>query len=106
MRKLAKEIRKNGFDYELVERSDTVAIYKQVDNTLVHPKIISFEVFIIKTREEGLIGDRIIEAGEVFPSNESFGINAWTYSCVSENGINYALKKAYRKYNNLNTQIN
>jgi len=104
MKKLDNYIRKNGFDYELVERNDNVAIYKQVDNTLSQQMIVSYEVFIIKTRKEGRIGDNIIEAGEIFPSNESFGKSAWTYT-INKVDQSQALKKAYKKYNYL-SQMN
>jgi len=89
--KLEKEIRKNGVDYELVERSDKVAIYKHINKTFSHVKTISFEVFLIES--------------EKFPKHKDLGKTLWTYSTFEETLTREALKKAYTKYNYLNTQI-
>ena len=82
--KLEKEIRRNGFDYEFVEKTDSVAIYKHIDKMFTHTKTISYEVFIIKDNTFAKIEDR------------------WTYSTFDETLIDAALKKAYQKYNFLN----
>ena len=90
MKKLEKTLRKNQFDYELVERNENFAIYKQLSDNLT----ISFEVFKIKNNKETKIGDNIIEAGEAFPGNEDFGKIAWTYSAFVNPEMD---KKEYQK---------
>jgi acetoacetate decarboxylase len=103
MKKLEQHQRKNGFDYELVERNDKAAIYKQVENYGENNEyIVAYEVFLIKIRKDKSIVGNFIEGGEIFPSNEDFGKNAWTYSTFLETLKDQALKKAYNKYNSLN----
>ena len=74
MKKLQQHQRKNGYDYELIERNDKVAIYKQIENYKQDNEwTIAYEVFIIRTRKDRKIKDNFIEGGEIFPSNEDFG---------------------------------
>lgn len=81
---LADEIRRNGLDYEFVERVNDVAIYKHFEKKSIHPKTISFEVFIIKD--------------EKFPDHK----DRWTYSTLNETNTEEALKKAKNKLHKLN----
>ena len=96
MKILGKTERKNGFDYRLVERSKNCAVYEQLDYEENGEEwTVAYEVFIIKNRKESKIGDRIIEAGEVFPGNEDFGDNAWSYGTFGkkEPALENAIKK-------------
>jgi len=102
MKILPEKLRKNGYDYELLERCDTHAIYKQIDNKENGDSIIvAYEVFEIKKREDCEINGVKIEAGEIFPGNSAFGRYAW--SCATFNGskIEEGLKRAYERYNEM-----
>jgi len=81
-------LRKNGFDYSQVLRDEKKAIYCQH----VTPNLEYFEVFKIQTHLERVFKGGTIPAGESFPSNEGFGVTAWTYR---------TLEKAMVKYNTL-----
>jgi hypothetical protein len=67
MQELKHHIRKNGYDYYFVEKTDAGYIYRQEDNG----KVIAFEVF---KRKENTQFNCIS-----FPGNEAFGSWAWTY---------------------------
>ena len=88
MKTLPLNLRKNGFSYTQLFRTENKAIYKQTVST----KIEYFEVFIIQSRPERIIKGKIISSGEKFPNDESFGVMAWTY-------ISFC--KALNKYNTL-----
>ena len=90
IKKLEMEIRKNGHVYKLITRSKNRAIYSQSDSN----RLIAYEVFKIFIRGERYseILKRVIPPTERFPSNESFGKTAWTFS---------NLKPAMEKYNEL-----
>lgn len=88
MKILPLYLRKNGFSYTQIARTEKKAIYRQT----VTQEIEYFEVFIIQTRPEKSIKGKIILSGEVFPGNEAFGVSAWTYK---------SLEKAMTKYNSL-----
>lgn len=101
MKVLENELRKNGFDYKLIERDDKCAIYEQLD-TNYEGKIytVAFEVFTIKNTNDTMIGDNQIMGGEVFPGNEDFGRgNAFSFGVFSDR--EGALKRAYEKFKEL-----
>lgn len=75
MRKLSTTVSKNGFDYKQVDRNDFKAIYSQ------HTKdgiLIGHEVFIIKVGKEAEIFGTIVPEREKFPSDNDFGVTAWS----------------------------
>lgn len=74
MRKLKAHIRKNGFDYSLIERSDNVAIYAQMEGG----RFIGFEVFEIKKLAAAVWKGRNYPAREKFPANSDFGKKAFS----------------------------
>jgi hypothetical protein len=78
MEVLNKTIRKNGFTYEMVKRTDDVAIYAQY----IEDEIIAYEVFIIEKVKEStktIQGRQVtFRGGEKFPGNEDFGYTAYT----------------------------
>lgn len=100
MKVLENHIRKNNFDYYLIKRCETAAIYKQIDEEFPET-IIAFEVFKIKNRPESKIFGKIIEAGESFPSNEDFGKTAWTYSTFGERYLDKSLSDANKRYEDI-----
>jgi hypothetical protein len=102
MKILQKTERKNGFDYNLLDRTDNCAIYEQIDYKDDGSEyIVAYEVFVIKKREESKIGDRTIEAGEVFPGNESFGSDSFSFGTIGGRYQEDALKKANEKFTKL-----
>lgn len=80
MRVLESTIRKNGFEYNLVERSEHTAIYSQHNGD----DIIAYEVFKVKIAKEALVFGRVIEPHEKFPSDLSFGVSAWSYRHIED----------------------
>ena len=75
--KLETTIRKNGFVYNQIARTETAAIYEQKQDG----EIISYEVFKIQTTKKDYTfpNGTIVKAGtERFPSNEDFGKTAWS----------------------------
>ena len=86
MKILEKTIKKNGFLYKQVERTDKAAIYAQHDGG---GPPVAFEVFKIRKYPTRVIefkgrGPRTFEAHEGFPGNEEFGTKAWTYKELGE----------------------
>lgn len=75
MKKLLDGVRKNGFDYVLITRTETKAIYKQSFDG----KIIAYEVFIVKVIKECALAGVVIPEHEKFPSDNDFGKTAWSY---------------------------
>ena len=86
MKKLEKNLRKNGYDYELIQRTDKVALYAQT----IHGDVIGYEVFFIKEQKESnVVIDNVkvhFEHKEAFPSNEDFGNIAWSFT-MEKNAI-------------------
>ena len=67
-------------------RKGDVCLYQRSDDV--------YEVFIVKTREEGEVFGRSYSAREIYPGNEDFGYNAWCYNRHGE-------KLAWKHFNNL-----
>jgi hypothetical protein len=84
MEKLPENIKKNGFDYKQVKRTDKAAIYAQymTGGTL----LIGYEVFQIFEQKESdtiIAGNPIhYENKELFPSDEAFGKFAWSFQSL------------------------
>lgn len=91
MKTLATNIRKNGYDYKLIQRTSRAAIYSQSEQG----KIIAYEVGMVKSSKGGEIQGNVIEAGESFWGNEDFGRIAWTKN---------TLEQAIEKYNEINAR--
>jgi hypothetical protein len=90
MQLLKENIRKNGYDYRLLERGERSFIYEQWDDE--DNFIVAYEVFRLKiSKAKEVFGD-IMPEREVFPGNEDFGVWAWSYR---------NLEKAYEKYTRL-----
>lgn len=75
MKKLDKEIKKNGFTYKQIERNPTTALYAQYTNA---GQLAGHEVFHIKTIKERIMFGMVIPAHEKFPADRDFGITAWS----------------------------
>lgn len=89
LRKLPEKLKKNGFEYRLVKRNESRAIYSQHTRL---GQIVAYEVFDIKLgdlrrakkrwadlRKENFNPEEFEEFYERFPSDEDFGKTAWTY---------------------------
>ena len=74
MKRLASEIRKNGFNYTQILRGEKYALYVQMQGVT----IAGHEVFKIIEKGETDAFGRIFPACEEFPRNERFGIDAWS----------------------------
>lgn len=79
IKKLSSEVKKNGYKYRLIIRTDTKAIYAQEN--------YGFEVFKIrrskphpKATEDLKNYDKV----EIFPNDEDFGKVAWTYPSLED----------------------
>ena len=83
IKKLKDEVRKNGFTYKVIKRNNDMCMYAQHDNNL----IVAYEVFKIKTCKphpkaaEDLLNFDMVES---FPSDEEFGVRAWTYPSLEK----------------------
>ena len=74
MRTLATTFRKHGYDYELLKRNNVAAIFAQKSEG----EVIAYETIKIKKFDVRGIGDRILEAGEYYPSTGSWGTDGFT----------------------------
>lgn len=77
MKELEKNIRKNGFEYTQIRKSPAAYIYAQHLPDKSEP--IAFEVFQRKEGKVYTIAGNEIPASVQFPSNESFGL--WAFTC-------------------------
>lgn len=75
MEKLSTRISKNGFLYTLIKRTETKAMYEQRTKDGL---LISHEVFKVKVIKEGEVFGTVQPEHEKFPSNEDFGVTAWS----------------------------
>ena len=92
LKKLPKTKNKNGFVYNLVKRSDTVAAYSQ--KLKGDSKISGFEVFKVKKCAGANFGGISLPPYEAFPTNEKFGKSAWSFASFDE------AMKCYDRLNN------
>lgn len=92
MEKLPAQIKKNGFIYKLVKRTDQAAMYSvnmnDQDGVRGQPKqlvVTGYEVFLIKVQKETTVhinkkyGPSVVPTKEKFPGNEDFGKWAWSF---------------------------
>lgn len=91
VKKLATEVKKNGFTYTLVQRNERAAMYETSISDGTNPY---YEVFQIKTAPggESTISGKLITFSphERFPSNEDFGKSAWCYRYKDKAEAKYA----------------
>ena len=96
MKLLAQQYIKKKIIFDLVERSDKAAIYCQNYNG----EVLAYEVFKIKQALPHTISGIEFPAMELFPSDESFGVWAWSYGNYGD--LSKALVRAQNKYAQLN----
>jgi hypothetical protein len=76
---LATRFPRDGFDYRQIAREGNIAIYEQRWTGCAEPRVC-YEVIRIRRREAFQIGDKIIEAAEVYPKSEVWGVDAFTFT--------------------------
>src|SRR5262249_42915286 len=76
-RPLPKEFRGDGFTYRQIAREGGAAIYEQTWNGCSNPNV-AYEVVRVRRRAGFWIGDRLVEASEVYPKSEDWGADGWT----------------------------
>ncbi len=100
MKTLPLSYSKKRFDYKLIQRSNKAAIYSQS----FEGKLLAYEVFQVKVAKAYSFGGIQFEGGEYTPSDESFGMWAWSFGIFST--PERALERAQEKYTQLNLQEN
>jgi len=80
MKTLAKTFTKNGFEFEQLDRRGGLAIYRKHKKN----KCISYEVIRIQRHDAYELGGNQIEAGECYPSSESWGSKGFTFTGYKE----------------------
>lgn len=97
LQKLPEQLRKNGFDYELVVRTNSKLIYSQS----LGGKVFAYEVFknsvrpykeFVLRKNPNCTYKALHEYKEFFPCDNDFGKRAW---CKPD------LESAMEKYNSL-----
>jgi len=74
---LPAQFRHDGFEYRQIARERHAAIYEQRWGGCADPSVC-YEVIRIRRREGFQIGARLVEAAEVYPNSEAWGVDAWT----------------------------
>ena len=74
---LAKEFRLGGFQYRQIARNKDAAIYEQTWLGCAEASL-SYEVVRICCREGFRIGNRFVNAAEVYPNSGAWGVDGFT----------------------------
>lgn len=74
MKTLPKTFSKNGFDFERIDRRGDLAIFRKHKKS----RCVSYEVVRIQSHDGYAIAGKQIEAGECYPSSESWGTHGFT----------------------------
>ncbi len=75
MQLLPEKFKKQGFDYEQIERNALTAIYSQS----LDGSVVAYEVIRIAVVKEGEMFGKLMPEREVLPGAELWGIRGWTY---------------------------
>lgn len=93
MKILQDQFELRGFVYRLLERTSKAAIYAQY----LDDELIAYEVVKVTASPERVVIGRVVEAGEYYPGDSSWGTAGFT--CTN---LNRALE-LYTILNNINT---
>jgi hypothetical protein len=85
MQLLKECISKNGHIYTQLDRSECVAVYEMKTKEGI---LAGHEVFLITVRPKRDIYGTIYPQKEAFPSNEAFGVSAWSTGLCRERAMN------------------
>ena len=73
MKTLPIKLSKNGSIYTQIHRGERSCVYERRE-----PEgDVYYEVFLIKNKPDRKIRGKLLEAKEVYPHNEAFGVWAW-----------------------------
>jgi hypothetical protein len=78
-RPLAKEFRRDGFNYRQIARQGEAAIYEQTWTGMSKPSPC-WEVVRIRRHEGFQIRGRFVEPAEVYPKSELWGVDGFTFT--------------------------
>jgi hypothetical protein len=78
-RPLPKEFRRDGFSYRQITREGDRAIYEQKWTGRADSSPC-YEVVRIRLRDGFGIGGRFVEAAEIYPKSEAWGVDGFTFS--------------------------
>lgn len=82
MKPLEKEISRSGFMYTQLQASEKAYLYEQKDkNTGL---VVGYEVFRHKEGKAFVVAGNFVPASVQFPSNEAFGLWAWTLRTLEQ----------------------
>jgi len=102
MKTLATLITKKKLTYTQILREGMLAIYSQQD---AEGHKLAYEVIKIKSAPAHERGGVAFPAMELYPSDEQFGLNGWSYGVFGKNSTR-AYSKALDKFKQLqNTQL-
>jgi hypothetical protein len=76
---LAKEFRRDGFQYRQIARKGDAAIYEQRWLGCAEPSPF-YEVVRIRRRDGFQIGNRFVKAAEIYPNSEAWGVDGFTFA--------------------------
>ena len=76
---LAKEFRRGGFQYRQIARKGNAAIFEQAWLGYAEPTS-AYEVIRIHRREGFEINGRFVEAAEIYPNSEAWGVDGFTFT--------------------------
>lgn len=75
MQLLPTTFKKQGFDYEQIERNALTAIYSQS----LDGSVVAYEVIRVTVVKESECFGKLMPEREVLPGAELWGIRGWTY---------------------------
>jgi hypothetical protein len=78
-KRLPTRFRRDGFDYRQIAREGNAAIYEQTWSGCSEASVC-YEVIRIRCRDGFQIGDRFVEAAEVYPNSEAWGVDGFTFT--------------------------
>ena len=76
-RPLQTHFQRDGFNYRQIAREEGAAIYEQTRAGIANPSV-GYEVIRIRRREGFHIHGRFVEAAEVYPNSEAWGVDGFT----------------------------
>jgi len=78
-RPLRKEFCRDGFTYRQIAHEGDVALYEQRWTGCPDPAVC-YEVIRIRRREGFQIGEKSIEAYELYPNSDAWGVDSFTFT--------------------------
>jgi hypothetical protein len=76
---LAKEFQRDGFNYRQIKREGNAAIYEQAWLGCAESSL-SYDVVRIRYREGFQIENRFVNAAEIYPNSEAWGVDGFTFT--------------------------